>query len=210
MGVSQIAQGIYTENKKYTNTSKVSEEKEKAIDETKRSGSENKSEVYGEAAILEKSNRNKVEQPVDRSKLISQLKAEAESRMQQLRSLVEKMMTKQGGVCKIATFDDAIDRIKNGEVEVDEDTRLQAKKDIAEDGYWGVEQTSERLFSFAKALAGEDKGKIDSMVDAFKKGYEQAKKKWGGELPEICQKTYDAFLEKVDAWKNEENKETEQ
>ena len=31
MGVSQIAQGIYTENKKYTNTSKVSEEKEKAI-----------------------------------------------------------------------------------------------------------------------------------------------------------------------------------
>ena len=39
---------------------------------------------------------------------------------------------------------------------MDEKTRLQAQKDIAEDGYWGVEQTSERLVSFAKALSGGD------------------------------------------------------
>ena len=34
--------------------------------------------------------------------------------------------------------------------------KAQAQKDIDEDGYWGVKQTSQRLFDFASALAGDD------------------------------------------------------
>ena len=41
------------------------------------------------------------------------------------------------------------------------------------------------------------------MLEAFKKGYKQAEEAWGGEVPEISQKTYDAVLEKFDAWKKE-------
>jgi hypothetical protein len=36
------------------------------------------------------------------------------------------------------------------------------------------------------------------MREAFKKGYAQAEKTWGGSLPEISQKTYDAVMEKFD------------
>jgi hypothetical protein len=70
--------------------------------------------------------------------------------------------------------------------------------DIAEDGYWGVNQTSDRIIQFATALTGGDPDKIESMREAFKKGYAQAEKTWGGSLPEISQKTYDAVMEKFD------------
>ena len=36
------------------------------------------------------------------------------------------------------------------------------------------------------------------MRNAFKKGYEQAEKTWGGKLPEISRKTYDAVMEGFD------------
>lgn len=131
---------------------------------------------------------------------IAKLKQEAEQRTMQLRNLVEKLLLKQS-----KTFTDAMDVyevIRNGEFQVDDETRLQAQKDIAEDGYWGAQQTSERLFSFATALAGNDKDQADQLIEAFKKGYDAAKKQWGGELPELCQKTYDAFLQKMEDWKS--------
>lgn len=43
-----------------------------------------------------------------------------------------------------------------GDFTVDAATKAQAQKDISEDGYYGVKQTSERLFDFASALAGDD------------------------------------------------------
>ena len=48
-----------------------------------------------------------------------------------------------------------------------------------------------------------------SEKDAFKKGFKQAEETWGGELPEISQKTYDAVLEKFDAWANESTEITQ-
>ena len=82
--------------------------------------------------------------------------------------------------------------------DLDAATKAQAQADIAEDGYWGVSQTSSRILDFATALTGGDPGKIEEMRNAFKKGYEQAEKTWGGKLPEISQKTYDAVMEGFD------------
>ena len=138
---------------------------------------------------------------------IAKLKQEAEERTMQLRSLVEKLLLKQS-----KTFTDSMDVyevIQNGEFEVDDETRLQAQKDIAEDGYWGVQQTSDRLFSFATALAGNDPDQADKLTEAFKKGYGAAEKQWGGKLPELCQKTYDSFLQKMEDWKNSNTAELE-
>lgn len=131
---------------------------------------------------------------------ISQLKADAEKRTKQLRDLVEKMLLKQG-----QSFDESnmYQLLREGKVSVDAETAAQAKADIAEDGYWGVNQTSDRLVSFAKALTGGDPDKVDEMINAVKKGFEQATKAWGGELPDICKQTLDTALDKLDKWKNE-------
>ena len=128
--------------------------------------------------------------------LINKLKADADARTSQLRSLVEQMMGKQA-----TTYGNANDIwsfLRSGNYTVDPATKAQALADIAEDGYWGVTQTSDRIIQFATALTGGDPDKIEAMRDAFKKGYAQAEKTWGGSLPEISQKTYDAVMEKFD------------
>ena len=131
---------------------------------------------------------------------IEKMKAEAEMKTAQLRSLVEKMLLKQGQ--KFTTLADAFDMIKEGTIEVDDETAAEAAKEVADDGYWGVEQTSERMFSFAKALAGNDPTKADSMLEALQKGYDEAAKQWGGELPEICQKTLEVTKKKLTDWRD--------
>ena len=130
--------------------------------------------------------------------MINKLKADAEARTAQLRSLVEKIMLGQGNA--IGTADDIWSFLRTGNFTVDAATKAQAQADIAEDGYWGVNQTSDRIVDFAKALCGGDPDKIEEMKSAFEKGFKQAQDTWGGELPEISQKTYDAVLEKFDAW----------
>ena len=132
--------------------------------------------------------------------LINKLKADAEQRTSQLRSLVEKMMTKQG--VAIGTADSMWSFLAKGDFTVDEATRAQAQADIADDGYWGVDQTSDRILDFAKALSGNDPEKADLLLDAFKKGFKEATKSWGQDLPDISQRTYDAVVEKFNKWKN--------
>ena len=135
------------------------------------------------------------------TELINYLNAEAEARTAQLRSLVEKIMLGQGNA--IGTADDMWSFLRTGDFKVDAATKAQAQADIAEDGYWGVNQTSDRIVDFAKALTGGDPSKIDEMQEAFIKGFKMAEETWGGELPEISQKTYDAVIEKFAAWKKE-------
>lgn len=127
---------------------------------------------------------------------IAKLKADADARTEQLRSLVEKMMTKQGEAYGKAN--DIWSVLSSGNFTVDAATKAQAQADIADDGYWGVSQTSSRILDFATALTGGDPSKIEEMRNAFKKGYAQAEKTWGGKLPEISQKTYDAVMEGFD------------
>ena len=121
------------------------------------------------------------------------------------------MLLKQGQ--KFTSLADTFDMIKEGTIEVDDETAAEAAKEVADDGYWGVEQTSERLFSFAKALAGNDPTKADSMLEALQKGYDQAAGQWGGELPELCQKTLEAAKKKLTDWRDgvtaESNQNTE-
>jgi hypothetical protein len=134
---------------------------------------------------------------------IEQLKADADKRTAQLRELVEKLLLKQG-----KTFDDSTDMYKllrEGKLDVDPETAAKAQADIAEDGYWGVEQTSDRLYSFAIALSGGDPDKADTMIEAVKKGFKQATKAWGDNLPDICQKTLDRTMEKLNKWKETGN-----
>ena len=128
---------------------------------------------------------NKTTSKTDNAAIVAKLKADAEQRTAQLRSIVEQMMTKQG--VAIGTADDMWKFLAKGDFTVSADVKAQAQADIADDGYWGVEQTSDRILDFAKALSGDDPDKADAMLEAFKKGFEQATKAWGDKLPDISQ-----------------------
>ena len=143
------------------------------------------------------------------SAIIAKLQADSDARLSSLKSLVEKVITKQGNTFASANSSDIMNNsafwnaIRTGNFTVDAETAAQAKADIAEDGYWGVNQTSDRLVEFAKAAAGGDSSKIEKMRNAIQKGFDAAKKLWGGELPGISQDTYDATMKKLDQWAEE-------
>lgn len=178
----------------YTAESKKAPAEDKVSEQAKTSAEagvvyEPSSDATAEAV---KKTNNKVADP----DLVAKLQADAEQRVAQFKALVEQLMSKQANTFGQAT--DMWEFLRKGDFEVDAATKAQAQADIAEDGYWGVEQTSDRIIDFAKALAGDDTEKLNQMLDGFKKGYEQAEKTWGDKLPEISQKTYDAVLKKFD------------
>lgn len=152
-------------------------------------------------AVYEKSTETAGTYKADNSALIQKLKADADNRTAQLRGIVEQMMRQQG--TKIGQADSIWSFLASGDYTVSPEVKAQAQKDIAEDGYWGVEQTSDRIVEFAKALSGGDPAKADEMLEAFKKGFKQATGAWGRDLPDISNRTYDAVVKKMDAWKNE-------
>lgn len=130
------------------------------------------------------------------TKLVNQLKADAEERTSQLKSLVEKLMTKQATA--YGNANDIWSVLRSGNFTVDPATKAQAQEDISENGYWGVKQTSQRILDFANALTGGDPSKLQSMRDAFEKGFKMAEKTWGGKLPEISQQTYKSVMDGFD------------
>jgi len=142
----------------------------------------------------------------DRKALVAQLQSEVDTRVQQLRDIVTEMLGKQA---KASTLGDGIWKMfAEGKYEnVDEAAIAQAKEDISENGYWGVNQTSDRIIDFAVALAGDDPDKLNDMKSAFKKGYEKAESLWGGELPELCKNTHTAVMDKFDKLLNDSNEQ---
>lgn len=120
---------------------------------------------------------NKTTGKTDNAAIVAKLKADAEQRTAQLRSIVEQMMTKQG--VAIGTADDMWKFLAKGDFTVSADVKAQAQADIADDGYWGVEQTSDRILDFAKALSGDDPDKADAMLEAFKKRFRTGNPKQG-------------------------------
>jgi hypothetical protein len=70
-------------------------------------------------------------------------------------------------------------------------------------GYWGAEETSQRILDFAKKISGNNPEKFDLLIDAFKTGFEEAKKAFGGTLPEVSHKTYDLVMEGFEKMKDE-------
>lgn len=152
--------------------------------------------VNDSGVVYEPSKDAKAESTKANKALIAKLKADSEARINQLQDIVSKLISEQGGA--YADANGMWNLLREGKLKVDPATRAQAQADISEDGYFGVKQTSDRIIDFAKALCNGDESKLGDMLEAFKKGYEQAEKTWGGELPDICKQTYDAVLEKFD------------
>jgi hypothetical protein len=69
--------------------------------------------------------------------------------------------------------------------------------------YWGVEAVAERLFTFAKTLAGDNDELFDTMKNAFLKGFNLASGAAKGRLPDISHQTKARVLELFDGWEKE-------
>lgn len=170
---------IYTDTYSNFNTTAKTKQAESAAAQTQ-AGAVYEPSEEGKAAASK----------MDRSAIVAQLKADAQARIDQMTDLVRQMMSQQGTT--LGKADSIWSFLAGGKFTVDAATRAQAQKDIADDGYWGVEQTSQRIFDFAMALTGGDGDRMEEMRTAFEKGFKMATGAWGRELPDISQRTYDA------------------
>ncbi|MDX9785870.1 MAG: hypothetical protein RBT11_03790 [Desulfobacterales bacterium] len=109
-----------------------------------------------------------------------------------LRDLVVRLLERQGVTWEAA--------MAGAPVEIDDETQAEAQALIADDGFWGVDQTSDRIVTFAIASAGRDAGTLDRIKEAVSKGFDQAREALGGTLPEISGKTFDAVMTRLDEW----------
>ncbi|MDY0321995.1 MAG: hydrogenase-4 component G [Arcobacteraceae bacterium] len=89
------------------------------------------------------------------------------------------------------------------ELSVDEANEL-----LSDDGFFGIEQTSDRVANFVFSFAGDDLELLEKGRAGVVQGFEEALKMFGGELPEISYKTQERTLslidEKINSLKNKE------
>ena len=137
----------------------------------------------------------------ERSALVQSLKDDLNNQMSRFTNMMMRTFQKQG--ITAAKGDDFWKQIASGNFTVDAQTKADAEAAISEDGYWGVKQTSARIFDFAKALAGDDPDKMKKMQDAVEKGFKQAEDAWGGSLPGICGDTKSAINKLFDDYYKE-------
>ena len=109
-----------------------------------------------------------------------------------MRGLVLNMLKEQGIDYKIASGDTQID--------ISKITPAEAQGLVADDGYFGVDKTSQRIFDLAVGIAGGDPTKLDAVRAGIEKGFQEAKQALGDWLPDISYKTYDAVMQKLDDW----------
>ena len=117
------------------------------------------------------------------------IKQQLEAKLGELRAIVENlfsMQTLKTGESSGLDYDQIMEKY-NGHLkdfyrnlEVGDATRVKAQQEIAEDGFWGVAQTSARAIEFAKALSGGDPSKIALLRDAIEAGYQAAEEARGG------------------------------
>ena len=74
----------------------------------------------------------------------------------------------------------------------------EAKDLVSDEGFFGVTQTSKRVSEFAFNISGDNVALLQEARKGLVKGFEEAEKLWGGELPAISYETQEKTLEFVD------------
>ena len=77
-------------------------------------------------------------------------------------------------------------------------SQSEASELVSEDGFFGINQTSERIANFVINGAAGDESMMRAGREGMLQGFKEAEAMWGGELPEISQKTMQKALELVD------------
>ena len=80
-----------------------------------------------------------------------------------------------------------------GELNKDEASEL-----IGENGFFGINNTADRIANFIVNAAGGDHAKLQAGREGMLRGFNEARKIWGGELPEISEKTITRATEAIE------------
>jgi len=88
----------------------------------------------------------------------------------------------------------------------------EAEELLDVEGFFGIEQTSNRVANFVFSFAGDDIELLKEGREGIIRGFEEAQKLFGNQLPEISFKTQEKTLElidsKINALNNKETPET--
>ena len=82
--------------------------------------------------------------------------------------------------------------------EIQDMTPDEAKALVADDGFFGVAQTSKRLSDFVLAGGGDDVEKLKAGREGMLKGFKDAEQIWGEKLPDIAYQTIQKATETID------------
>lgn len=77
-------------------------------------------------------------------------------------------------------------------------SKEEAAELVSEDGFFGIEKTSQRIAEFVISGAGTDEARFRAGREGMIQGFKEAEAMWGGELPEISQRTMEKAIEMVD------------
>ena len=82
-------------------------------------------------------------------------------------------------------------------------SQSEAAELVSEDGIFGIKQTSERIANFVINGSNGDEDRMRAGREGMIQGFKEAEAMWGGELPEISQKTMAKAIEMVDMVMND-------
>lgn len=128
----------------------------------------------------------------ERASLVESLKTDLDNQMTRFTDMMLQTFQQQGITANLSNGNDFWKMVAGGNYTVSAQTKADAQAAISENGYWGVSQTSQRIFDFAKAIAGDDVEKMKEYQKAVEKGFAQAGDAWGGSLPAISGQTKSA------------------
>lgn len=135
---------------------------------------------------------NRQELSATYSKTLNVAVGDAQEQYSLLRDLVTSMLKEQGVDFQVAAGEQ--------EVDISSISQEEAMSLIANDGYFGVNQTSDRIADLAIALAGDDPSRLDAIKEGVQNGFNEALKAFNGWLPDISYDTFDAVMTKLDNW----------
>ncbi len=69
---------------------------------------------------------------------------------------------------------------------------------ISDQGFFGIDKTSQRIADFVIKGAGNDLDKLRAGREGILRGFNEAEKAWGGKLPDISYETLTKSLEAID------------
>lgn len=205
--VRNTTASTYVNTNRVEPVSKVSTKNEQAVEAVK----DTTSKVNTDRMDFSKDTQvTKKMTDAERAELVKSLKEDMDNQMARFTNMMTQMFQKQGITGLTAGSDDFWRTIASGNYTVDAETKAAAQEAISEDGYWGVKQTSQRIFDFAKALAGDDVKQMEKMQKAIEKGFKAAEKSWGGEMPGITGETHSAITDMFNDYYAKANGKTEE
>jgi hypothetical protein len=95
-------------------------------------------------------------------------------------------------------FQNFLKEIGYDEKPIAELSQEEAAELVSDDGIFGIEQTSNRIAEFVINGANGDENLLRAGREGMLQGFSEAEEMWGGELPEISQKTMQKAVELVD------------